>query len=94
LRKKSQSTALEHEAVRLRTSEMSEKLGSIMEEIDELKDQMNERGDQMSETSPLVHIKQRIRGIKREIRTFNLRIGVVSHSLLSAKFQKGKVRTI
>ena len=69
---------------------MNDKLSAIMDEADELKGKMNMKGDQMSEASPLVCMKQSLRDIKTEIRTFDLRIGVVSHSLLSIKFQHGK----
>lgn len=69
------------------------KLSAITEELDELKDAMNDRGSQMSEASPLVSIKQALQQIKSEIKTFDLRIGVVSHSLLATKVNRGKVST-
>ncbi|CAM9309528.1 unnamed protein product [Phaeothamnion confervicola] len=71
-----------------KVGELAEELGRLTEELEEVKDHMTERGAQMSESSPLVSLKQSLQHIKGEIKTFDLRIGIVSHSLTALKVKR------
>lgn len=53
--------------------------------MDDLKDAFESKDSGMHDTSPLVRIKTALQHIKSEISAFELRIGVVSHSLLAAR---------
>eukprot|EP00904_Undaria_pinnatifida_P000259 jgi/Undpi1/10233/HiC_scaffold_28.g12686.m1 len=79
-----------HETTSGSVGELTEALAALSDELQELKEKMDSKGDSMSEASPLVSIKQALQQIKAEIKTFDLRIGVVSHTLLSTKIRRGK----
>jgi estrogen-related receptor beta like 1 len=64
-------------------------LSAVAEQLDEIKGNMDSRGSSMTDTSPLVKIKTALQEIKVEINTFELRIGVVGHTLLQAKMREG-----
>jgi estrogen-related receptor beta like 1 len=66
-------------------AKLNGELSEITDKIDELKDLFESKDSGMNDTSPLVKIKSALQQIKSEISTFDLRIGVVSHSLLAAK---------
>ncbi|KAG5183718.1 intra-flagellar transport protein 57-domain-containing protein [Tribonema minus] len=79
-----------HQACSSSVSELTTKLAELSEEVDELKEAMADRGNKMSEASPLVAMKHSLQQIKDEIKTFDLRIGVVSHTLLATKIRLSK----
>ncbi|CAM9112777.1 unnamed protein product [Ascophyllum nodosum] len=82
-----------HQTTGASVTELTDTLAALSEELQELKEKMDTRGDVMNEASPLVTIKQAIQEIKAEIKTFDLRIGVVSHTLLSTRIRRGKANT-
>ena len=51
---------------------------------------MSDRSNSMTDSQPLKHIKDALNRIKKEISTFELRIGVVNHTLMQAKLKTGK----
>jgi len=71
---------------------LTNELSSATERLDEIKDTMDSRGNSMTDTSPLVQIKQALASLRGEIKTFELRIGVVSHSLMQAKISVKSAR--
>merc|ERR1711865_1172294 len=71
---------------------LTNELASATERLDEIKDTMDSRGNSMTDTSPLVQIKQALTSLRDEIKTFELRIGVVSHSLMRAKIRVKSAR--
>ncbi|CBN74635.1 conserved unknown protein [Ectocarpus siliculosus] len=81
---------LKHQTTSGSVGELTESLSALSDELQELKEKMDSKGDAMSEASPLVSIKQALQQIKAEIKTFDLRIGVVSHTLLSTKIRRSK----
>ncbi|CAN0374930.1 unnamed protein product, partial [Pylaiella littoralis] len=81
---------LKHQTTSSSVGDLTESLSALSDELQELKEKMDSKGDAMSEASPLVSIKQALQQIKAEIKTFDLRIGVVSHTLLSTKIRRGK----
>lgn len=60
-------------------------LADISDELSEIKATMDSRGSSMTDTSPLVKIKAALQEIKSEIKDFELRIGVVGHTLLAGQ---------
>jgi len=71
---------------------LTNELAAATERLDEIKDTMDSRGNSMTDTSPLVQIKQALTSLRDEIKTFELRIGVVSHSLMQAKMRVKSAR--
>ena len=63
-------------------SERNNELHRIQEQLDEVKRVMDERGSNISDTSPVVRIKAAIKKVVEEMRAMEVRIGVVSHTLL------------
>lgn len=51
------------------------------------KNNMNETGNTMTDTSPLVKIKKAIHSMRQEIQSLEIRLGVVSNTLLQAKIK-------
>lgn len=72
-----------HESVARLTNELAE----VSEKLDDLKESFESKDSGLHDTSPLVKIKSALQQIKAEIHSFDMRIGVVSHSLLSARVQ-------
>ena len=60
-------------------------LAEVTDRLEELKENFDSRDSGMHDTSPLVRIKAALQQIKSEIHEFDLRLGVVSHSVLSAR---------
>jgi estrogen-related receptor beta like 1 len=73
-------------------NKLTNDLRSAAERLDEIKDTMDSRGNSMTDTSPLVQIKQALSTIRDEIKTFELRIGVVSHTLMQSKMRVKSAR--
>lgn len=71
---------------------LTNELASATERLEEIKNTMDSRGNSMTDTSPLVKIKQALASLRDEIKTFELRIGVVSHSLMQAKMRVKSAR--
>lgn len=68
-------------------TKLTQELSSVVDMLEEIKGQMDERGNDMTDTSPLVKIKQGLSKLKQEIKTMDLRIGVVGHTLMQAKIR-------
>lgn len=66
---------------------LTAELQNIQENLAEVKERMNSRGDSMTDTSPLQQIKKALQKVKEDIKTFELRIGVVGHTLMQAKLR-------
>ncbi|KAF0698776.1 Aste57867_10634 [Aphanomyces stellatus] len=80
------------QAVTERCKEGSDKVGSmtnqhseITEQLRDTKSDMDNKGSKMTDTSPLVQIKGALQTLKAEIKNFELRIGVVGHTLLQSR---------
>lgn len=58
---------------------MTNEHAQITEQLRETKGVMDERGSKMTDTSPLVQIKDTLKTLSQEIKTFELRIGVVRY---------------
>lgn len=76
-----QKSGKAHEAVAKLTNDLAE----VSEKLDELKESFESKDSGLNDTSPLVKIKAALQQIKAEINAFDLRVGVVSHTLLAAR---------
>ena len=68
-------------------SDLTNELATVSDSLDEVKSQMEDRGSSMTDTSPLVRIKQALTNLRTEIKTMELRIGVVGHTLMQSKLR-------
>lgn len=57
----------------------------MTDKIEELKEEADSKDAGANDTSPLIRIKAALQQIKTEIMNYDLRIGVVSNSLMTAK---------
>lgn len=64
---------------------LTNELSEITEKLDDLKESFESKDSGLHDTSPLVKIKAALQQVKAEIHSFDMRIGVVSHSLLLAR---------
>jgi len=63
-------------------NKLQNELATVTEELQGIKGRMDERGSAMTDTSPVVKIKTALSKIKQEARSMEVRIGVVSHTLV------------
>ena len=70
-----------------KVSEYTNELQEISDQLEEIKSSMDERGSSMTDTSPLVRIKKALKKLKEEIQEMELRMGVLSHTLMQAKMR-------
>jgi estrogen-related receptor beta like 1 len=70
-------------------SNLTNDLATVSDQLNEIKGAMDSTGSSMTDTSPLVKIKSALQEIKLEISHFELRIGVVGHTLLQAQTSAG-----
>ncbi|RLN32082.1 hypothetical protein BBJ28_00020211 [Nothophytophthora sp. Chile5] len=75
-----------------RVNGMTAAFAETTEQLRETKGVMDDRGAKMTDTSPLVRIKDALKTLAAEIQTFELRLGVVGHTLLQAKSRQASGR--
>ena len=66
-------------------TKLTNELAEISDKLEELKESFESKDSGIHDTSPLVRMKTALQQIKAESCAFDLRIGVVSHSLLAAR---------
>jgi len=81
-----------HRASAASVAALTAGLATAQESLDELKEDMEGRENSATDTSPLVNIKQALVSIKGDVQTFDLRIGVISHTLMQAKLKAAKTK--
>eukprot|EP00357_Protocruzia_adherens_P018265 CAMPEP_0114992064 /NCGR_PEP_ID=MMETSP0216-20121206/11731_1 /TAXON_ID=223996 /ORGANISM="Protocruzia adherens, Strain Boccale" /LENGTH=408 /DNA_ID=CAMNT_0002355483 /DNA_START=81 /DNA_END=1307 /DNA_ORIENTATION=+ len=69
-------------------TEMSSRLSEINERLEKIQETMNEQGNTMTDTSPLIRIKKALQNVRTEIKQMDLRIGVLSQTLLQSKLRE------
>lgn len=85
-----QKSSATHESV----SKLTTALTEVTERLDDLKESFESKDSGLHDTSPLVKIKAGLQQIKADIHSFDMRIGVVAHSLLAARVQdNNRLRT-
>jgi estrogen-related receptor beta like 1 len=63
-------------------------LNEITDKLEVIQNTMNVAGNTMTDTSPLFQIKKAIHSLRQEIQGLEIRIGVVSNTLLQAKLKE------
>jgi estrogen-related receptor beta like 1 len=66
-------------------AKLTNELAEVSEKLDDMKESLESKDSGINDTSPLVRMKAALQQIKAEACAFDLRIGVVSHSLLAAR---------
>merc|ERR1712216_525786 len=66
---------------------LTNELASVSDELQRIKSRMDERGNSMTDTSPLIKIKSALSQLKTEAKHMDIRIGVVTHTLISKKLK-------
>lgn len=70
-----------------RVQELESELYDIEEKLTDTKKKMDDNQNKISDTSPLMKIKKGITKVKNDIRGIDIRIGVVSNTLLQLKLK-------
>jgi len=68
-------------------NELTNVLSQVSDELSGMKGRMDERGQNMTDTSPLIKIKSALQRIKEERKSMDVRIGVVTHTLVAKKLK-------
>lgn len=66
-------------------AKLTNELAEVNDRLEELKESFESKDSGMHDTSPLVRIKAALQQIKSEVHQFDLRIGVVAHSVLLSR---------
>jgi intraflagellar transport protein 57 len=67
------------------TSKLQNELAEINERADEMKDTLESKDSGIHDSSPLVRMKAALQHIKNEVYSFDLRVGVISNTLLASR---------
>jgi len=63
-------------------------LKNVVEELDVVKNDMEERSSTVTDTAPIVKMKDAFKKLKKDTLQLEVRIGVVSHTLMQAKLRQ------
>merc|ERR1712203_900193 len=70
------------------TTNLSNELKIVVEELEEVKGKMDERSNTVTDTAPIVKMKDAFKRLRADTRQLEVRIGVVSHTLMQAKLRQ------
>jgi len=68
-------------------NELTNTLSQVSDELNSVRGKMDERGTSMTDTSPLIKIKSALARLKDERKAMDVRIGVVTHTLVAKKLK-------
>lgn len=68
--------------------ELESELYDIEEKLADIKKKMDANQDKISDTAPLIRIKKESQKLKNEIRSIDIRVGVISNTLLQLKLKE------
>merc|ERR1711953_34097 len=63
-------------------------LKSLAEELELVKNDMEDRSSTVTDTAPIVKMKEAFKKLRQDTRQLEVRIGVVSHTLMQAKLRQ------
>lgn len=69
-------------------NELTNQLAQVTDELGAIRSKMDERGSSMTDTSPLIKIKSALLRLKEERKQMDVRIGVVTHTLVAKKLKR------
>ena len=67
--------------------ELESELMDVNERLTKMQGKIDDTGKSFSDNSPLQNVKKSITGVKNDIKTIDIRIGVVSNTLLQLKLK-------
>merc|ERR1719293_559709 len=67
---------------------LQSELKSVSEELETVKADMEERSTTVTDTAPIVKMKESFKRLRADTRQLEVRIGVVSHTLMQAKLRQ------
>lgn len=77
-----------YNTVKQHVEDMEQQYYDIDEELNKITSAMDEAGKNISDQSPLLKIKKGIEKVKKDIKSIDIRIGVVSNTLLQCKLKQ------
>jgi len=63
-------------------------LKNVAEELEVVKNEMEDRSSTVTDTAPIVKMKEAFKKLRADTRQLEVRIGVVSHTLMQAKLRQ------
>merc|ERR1719198_395951 len=69
-------------------NQLTNELAAVSDELQGIKSRMDERGNSMTDTSPIIKIKSALTRLKTEAKQMDIRIGVVTHTLVAKKLKR------
>ena len=67
---------------------LTNELAAVSDELHAVKERMDARGSSMTDTSPLIKMKTSLTRLRAEIKQLDIRIGVVTHTLVQKKVKQ------
>ena len=77
----------EHNVIKSRVEDMEAKYYEIEEELSKTESNMDEAGKKVTDLTPLTKIKKSIEKVQKDIKSIDIRIGVVSNTMLQTKIK-------
>ena len=87
LKQKLEMAEKRFETTKESVQELSESLAVVSDRLEEIKESQENRGSSMTDTGPLVRMKKAMKTLKEEMVNMEIRIGVLSHTLMQAKMR-------
>ena len=78
----------EYNRLTVHVQELESELYDIEEKLADIKKKMDANQDKISDSSPLIKIKKESQKLKNEIRSIDIRVGVISNTLLQLKLKE------
>jgi len=82
--------ALRYSELNKVVKEMGDNYKEIVEKLEYFTSKANEHGNNVTDSSPLMKIKASIQKLRVEIKSMDLRIGVLSHTVMQNKIKDKK----
>lgn len=78
----------DHNKIKSHIEEMEASYFEIEDELNKIQSSVDDIGKNISDQSPLLKIKKAIEKVRKDIRAIDIRIGVVSNTLLQCKLRE------
>lgn len=87
LQMKQQAATEQQQSSSESVEELSNTLAIITDTLEEVRNRQETRGNSMTDTKPLMRIKKALKTLKSEMKSMEVRIGVVGHTLMQGKMR-------
>eukprot|EP00939_MAST-03C_sp_MAST-3C-sp1_P003199 g3199.t1 len=88
LQQKYDESQRRHQTTQESVRDLSETLSTVSARLDELKELQESKGSSMTDTGPLIRMKKALKKLQSEMKEMEIRIGVLSHTLMQAKMEE------